>query len=90
MMRKSAKTNQPAAKKAASAAAPTEKVVTVALESDYAALVRRLERDFGVKVGAVPATNPVNPYLVDDAITKKALQAAGILTRAGNLSSRYK
>jgi hypothetical protein len=100
--RTTAELNQPAGKKAAESkgsgtcvepavsATPTEEVITVSLESDYVVLVRRLDSEWGVKVGSVPATAPVNPYLASAAVMKKALQAAGILTRSGNLSPRYR
>jgi hypothetical protein len=61
-----------------------------ARKTTYGALVRRLAKDYGVKVAAVPAASPANPYSVSDALTKKALQNVGVLDRHGKLASHLK
>ena len=66
------------------------KVAAVSRKTAYARLVRRLAKDLGVKVAVVPAVSPPNPYRASAAVTKKALQSAGVLTRSGNLSPRLK
>lgn len=94
---------KPAAKKAAAkVAAPARVGRTVSAravaaaeaapprKTTYAALVRRLAKDYGVKVAEAPATSPINPYRASEAVTKKALQGAGILTRYGNLAPHLK
>lgn len=59
-------------------------------KTSYAALVRRLAKDYGVKVASAPAASPINPYRTSEAVTKKALQGAGVLTRYGNLAPHLK
>lgn len=61
-----------------------------ARKTTYGALVRRLAKDYGVKVAAAPATSPANPYSVSAAVTKKALQSVGVLNRHGKLASHLK
>lgn len=56
----------------------------------YATLVQRLATELGVKVAAMPDTSAVNPYRASSAVTKKALQSVGVLTRSGKLSPRLK
>lgn len=60
-----------------------------AMAATYAAIVKRLEKDYGVKVGATPPRRK-NPYQLSPEATEKALRNAGILTRTGKLSSDYK
>lgn len=59
-------------------------------KTTYGALVRRLAKDYGVKVAAAPAASPANPYSVSEAVTKKALQSVGVLNRHGKLASHLK
>ncbi len=61
-----------------------------ARKTTYGALVRRLAKDYGVKVAAAPAASPANPYSVSEAVTKKALQSVGVLNRHGKLASHLK
>ncbi|WP_426054733.1 hypothetical protein [Janthinobacterium sp. PSPC2-1] len=61
-----------------------------ARKTTYGALVRRLARDYGVKVAAAPAASPANPYSVSEAVTKKALRSVGVLNRDGKLASHLK
>lgn len=61
-----------------------------ARKTTYGALVRRLAKDYGVKVAAAPAASPANPYIVSEAVTKKALQSVGVLNRHGKLASHLK
>ena len=72
----------------ASAAAAAE--AALPRKTSYAALVRRLAKDYGVKVASAPAASPINPYRTSEAVTKKALQGAGVLTRCGNLAPHLK
>jgi len=74
---------RPAAVKVVAAAKPARKTT-------YGALVRRLAKDYGVKVAAAPAASPANPYSVSEAVTKKALQSVGVLNRHGKLASHLK
>ena len=61
-----------------------------ARKTTYGALVRRLAKDYGVKVAAAPASSPANPYSASEAVTKKALQSVGVLNRHGKLASHLK
>lgn len=89
---------KPALKKVAAAktvASSSMKVLAAAAaqpapKSTYGALVRRLAKDYGVKVAAAPTASPANPYSVSEAVTKKALQSVGILNRQGKLASHLK
>lgn len=62
----------------------------LARKATYGALVRRLAKDYGVKVAVAPAASPANPYSVSEAVTKKALQSVGVLNRHGKLASHLK
>lgn len=58
--------------------------------SSYANLVKQLAKEHGVKVAAVPVAMK-NPYrLTSPKAAEKVLRDAGILTRTGKLSSRFK
>lgn len=61
-----------------------------ARKATYGALVRRLAKEYGVKVAAAPAASPFNPYSVSEAVTKKALKSVGVLNRQGKLASHLK
>lgn len=61
-----------------------------ARKTTYGALVRRLAKDYGVKVAAAPVASPANPYRVSEAVTKKALQSVGVLNRHGKLASHLR
>ncbi|MGS0743367.1 hypothetical protein ACVBEF_16315 [Glaciimonas sp. GG7] len=55
----------------------------------YNALVKRIAKDFGVKVGSVspPAKNP---YSMASPKAGKVLRDAGIITKTGKLATRFK
>lgn len=91
-------TKKPAFKKGAAvktvASASVKVVAAVAAKparkTNYGALVRRLAKDYGVKVAAAPTASSANPYSVSEAVTKKALQSVGILNRQGKLAAHLK
>lgn len=74
--------------KVAAANAPAKQARSHA--SSYVNLVKQLAKERGVRVAAVPVAMK-NPYrLASPEAAEKVLREAGILTRAGKLSSRFK
>jgi hypothetical protein len=58
-------------------------------EKQFSAVVEEIAKRFGVKVAAMPPPTK-NPYAMTAEQAAKIARQAGIITRAGNLTHRFK